>query len=57
MGLKRTTGALRERIDSRQNKRALLGLAAVVALFTVVFGTAGADRIAVSAPPPHSCTT
>ena len=61
MGFKRTSGALHKRIHSRFHKtaplRALMGVVTVAALFAVFFGTAGADRIAVSAPPPHPCTT
>ena len=43
------------RIATQPLTRVLSGIA-VVALFVVGFGTAGADRFAVSAPPPR-CTT
>ena len=57
MGLhRRSSGALRERIESRSNElaliRAFLGVAAAVSLAAAYFGTAGSDRVAVSAPPP-----
>ena len=39
------------RIATQPLARVLSGIA-VVALFVVGFGTAGADRFAVSAPPP-----
>ena len=52
---KASARGLVSRIATRPLTRVLSGVA-VVALFAVGFGTAGADRFAVSAPPPR-CTT